>query len=142
MAKKTSLYVIFNSISENKKNLIETGVIEESDYSPYMMNRMLAHYLDTLPYAQMMNKKPSMSPKDHYEFLLNAIPKKKRYRKHYYIKKKKKDMDIEILREYYKCTLSKAKEICSILTEKEIDMLRKRLYKGETVMVKRKKNGR
>lgn len=137
MAKKKPFYDFFNSICYTKVNLLETGVYKESDYSPYLVNRLLAHFSDTLYFACEMNLNYDMPARQQYEYLLASVPKRKRFTPHPKFGKRAKQADVEILREYYKCSETKAKEIAFILTPEDIEMLRERLYKVDPAVLEK-----
>ena len=69
-----------NSISYTKTNLLDTDdELWESNYSPYMVNKIFSMYKDTILYANEMNKLPHLDNKMQYDYLLNIIRSKKRF---------------------------------------------------------------
>ena len=45
-----------NSINLNKKNLIDEDPSVEKEYSPFIINKCLSGHLDTVMFANEMNK--------------------------------------------------------------------------------------
>jgi hypothetical protein len=73
-----------NSISLNKKNLMrgtENDQLAEKEYAPYLSNKALSYYTDTILYANEMNKHSSLDNKLQYEYLLNSVRPSKRFSK-------------------------------------------------------------
>jgi hypothetical protein len=86
--------------------------------------------IDTLLYANEMNKYHALDKKLQYDFYFYAIPAKKRWSP--WAKKEELD-NFDIVKEYYKCGNQKAKEYLKVLTSDQIEQLRKRLTKGGIV---------
>ena len=55
--------------------------LSEKSYAPYLTNKSLSYFTDTLLYANEMNKYHFLDNKLQYEFFLNSIRKKKRFAK-------------------------------------------------------------
>lgn len=120
-----------NSISYNKKNIMrdtENDELAEKGYTPYLVNRGLSFYPDTILYANEMNLRSEVDNKLAYEYYLNSIRPRKRFSKWF---KKEESESIEVIMEYYNCGYSKAKNYARVLTEEQIRELKKRLYTGE-----------
>jgi hypothetical protein len=115
-----------NSISYNKEYLI--GVkCEEKDYNPYLVNRGLSYFPDTIHYANMMNKNSHIDKLLQYDFLLNIISKKKRYGKW---NKKEITDDVELVSQYYTISAKEAEQYLPLLTQEQLDIIKLRLSKG------------
>jgi hypothetical protein len=116
-----------NAINLTKKDLFEDPQAEK-DYVPFLVNRGLSYFPDTVLYANEMNRNSGI-PKDwQFSFFLNTIPKKKRFSKWH-----KKDAETEPLRlvmEYFGYSSEKAQEALSILSEDQMNMIKEKLYKG------------
>ena len=116
-----------NAINLTKKNLFEDPQAEK-DYVPFLVNRGLSYFPDTVLYANEMNRNSGI-PKDwQFSFFLNTIPKKKRFSKWH-----KKDADSEYLtlvKEYFGYSSEKALEALSILSDEQLAMIKEKLYKG------------
>lgn len=115
-----------NSISSNKNIKIDSK-LDESIYNPFITNRALSYFIDTILVANEMNINHHLENKLQYEYLLNKVRKRKRFSKWH---KNLDDNNIEIIKQYYKVNNNKAKIILSILNEKQLDSIRHKLDKG------------
>jgi hypothetical protein len=119
-----------NDINFGKKNLMrktENDELSEKAYIPYITNRSLSYFTDTLLYANEMNKYSHLDNKLQYEFLLNSIRPKKRFAKWH---KPEQDDDVELVSEFYNYSLSKAHQVLSILSDKQLSAIRDRMTLG------------
>lgn len=98
----------------------------EKIYNQFMINKSLSNTIDTLFYAQFLNL-CRMTNAEHYKYLIHSIPKKKRWAKWV---KEDKDPNTELIIEYYKCSIVKAKEILKMLNEDQIQYIKSYLDKG------------
>lgn len=115
-----------NAINLTKKDLMIDDITEKS-YSPYMVNRSLSYFPDTVALANVMNRYHQLDKKLQFSFLLNIVRKRKRFSK--WDKQVFSD-DVEVVKEYYGYSNEKAKSALSLLTPDQIIELRKRTYKG------------
>ena len=120
-----------NSISYNKKNIMretDNDELAEKGYVPFLVNRGLSYYPDTIFYSNEMNMRHSLDNKLAYEYYLNSIRPRKRFSKWF---KKENDDVIEVVMNYYKCSYSKALQYARVLTEDQITIIKKRLSTGD-----------
>jgi hypothetical protein len=71
--------------------------------------------------------RPELDGLLQYEYLLNSIRKNKRFSKW---AKASKDEIVMQLAEYYGCSAQKAKDISTVLTTAQIDLILQKLQKG------------
>lgn len=119
-----------NSINFTKKNLMrgsDNDELSEKSYAPYLTNKSLSYFTDTLLYANEMNRMHFLDNKLQYEFFLNSIRKKKRFAK--WAKADKND-DLVMISEYYQISLSKAKEAIRILSTEQLSTIRNKMEQG------------
>ena len=119
-----------NSINFTKKNLMkdsDNDELSEKSYAPYLTNKSLSYFTDTLLYANEMNRMHFLDNKLQYEFFLNSIRKKKRFAK--WAKADKND-DLVMISEYYQISLSKAKEAIRILSHEQLSTIRNKMEQG------------
>ena len=119
-----------SSITYNKKDMMtgtENDELAESGYNPYLTNKSLSYFPDTLLYANEMNVLNHVDNKLQYSYLLNSIRPKKRFSKWV---KKQEDIDIEAIKEYYKYSTAKAEAALSLLSPQQINEIKRRLNKG------------
>lgn len=118
---------IIPSILQTKQPFILTEQDEKS-YSPFMVNRALSYHRDTVLWANEMNQYPNLDKKLQADFLLNTVRAYKRpYSKWH---KKAQSSDLETIKEYYGYNDAKAVEALKILSDDQIALMKKQLYKG------------
>ena len=119
-----------NAINFTKKNLMkgsENDELAEKGYVPYITNKTLSYFTDTLLYANEMNRYHFLDNKLQYEFYLNSIRKKKRFAK--WAKADNND-ELNMISEYYKISLPKAKDALKILSPEQKQDIRNKLEQG------------
>lgn len=122
-----SPFDFLNSINQTKIDLFDDPENEKS-YVPFMVNRGLSYFPDTIFHSNEMNKY-SGSPKDwQYSFYLNAIPKRKRYSA--WAKKDKQSDDIALLISLYGYSIKRALEAIDLLTSEQLKELRQSYATG------------
>ena len=114
------------SINSTKKNIMVDDVTEK-EYSPFIINRGLSFFPDTILYANEMNLKHHLDHRLQYDFLINIIKKKKRFSKWV---KPQEIAGIEVIKEYYGYSDEKAKSVIQLLNDEQIEELKQRIYKG------------
>jgi hypothetical protein len=117
-----------NSINYDKKNLMDEDPTTEKLYSPFMINRGLSYFPDTILYANQMNGFFGLENKLQYEFYLYGIQKRKRFSK--WTKKDKTTDTLDIIVQYYKYNEERALEALSLLTDEQIELIKQKMYKG------------
>jgi hypothetical protein len=115
-----------NAINSNKKDLIVDEATEKA-YVPFVVNRALSYFTETLTDAQIMTMSSHLDKKLQFHYLLNSVRRAKRYSKW---GKKKEDKDLELVQEYYQCNHQRAKEALSILSKKQLNIIKEKLEKG------------
>lgn len=115
-----------NSINYSKKDIMETPE-DENAYNSFMVNRSLSYFSDTVGIANEMNIKHHLDNRLQYQFLINIIRKRKRFSK--WIKPEIEN-DIDVVKEYYGYSNEKARQILSLLTPSQIDIIRNKVNKG------------
>lgn len=108
-----------NSVNFTKEDIME----DESTYSPYMVNRALSYFPDTIFYAAEMNEKYHLDGRLQYDFLRLSIRKRKRFSKWF---KAESNDDLEMIKAHYGYSNEKARQALHILTEAEVDAIRKK----------------
>ena len=121
-----------NSINLNKNNMMrdtENDELAEKNYNPYMVNRGLSYFADTVLFANEMNQYYLLDHKMQYEFLLGAVRKKKRFSKWH---KSVESEDLEAVKEYYGYSNRKAEQALTVLTDSQLKKIKAKNYKGGT----------
>lgn len=122
-----SPFDFINAINYSKEDCF-TDPQAKKDYKPFLVNRGLSYFHDTVFNANEMNRYPDAPEDWQFYFLLNSIPKKKRFSK--WAKKDADTESISLVKEYYGYSSEKAQEALSILTESQLAMIKEKLYKG------------
>jgi len=116
---------IVNSI--NTKKHIEWDEEVDKIYVPFVVNRSLSYFRETVIAANEMNRLHHLDHKLQYRFLINIVRKGKRFSK--WIKPEKEN-DIEVVKEYYGYSNEKASQALALLSSEQLDYLRKKVNKG------------
>tara|TARA_Y100000114_G_C11547196_1_gene225434 strand:+ start:132 stop:527 length:396 start_codon:yes stop_codon:yes gene_type:complete len=128
--KKTSPFDYINAINTTKKNLMRgsnNDRIAEKEYSPFLTNRALSYFNDTIGYANELNQRHHLDSLLQFEYLLNIVRPKKRFSKWV---KKDNDRDMSLVKEYYGYNNTKAIQALSILSPQQLNNIREKLEKG------------
>jgi len=113
-----------NSINQTKENLINKDYKVEKDYVPFVINKCLSYFPDTVFYANRMNQSPGIDKKLQYDYYLHSISKRKRFSK--WIKPEKNE-DVEIIKQVYGYSDTRAREVVDLIP---IDKIRHLVQKG------------
>ena len=114
------------SINQSKKSLI---IDEESEkaYPPFIVNKCLSGFLDTVLYANEMNINSHIDKKLQYDFLLNSINPRKRFSPW----EKKSSIDyLDAVKEYYGYNTDKALQALRILNKDQLEEIKRLVNKG------------
>lgn len=118
-----------NSINYDKKPLLDSDEKAEKLYTPFVVNRCLSSFTDTIFHANEINCKWWMNKKMQFDFHRFSIRKRKRYSP--WIQKETEE-NIALIKEVYGYTDSKAQQVLNMFGPKELDKLKKSLYRGGT----------
>ena len=110
-----------NSINFNKNNLIDEDPDAISSYPPYIINRCLSGHLDTVLFANEMNKYSNLDKDMQYSFFLYTLRKRKRFSP--WLKKEQVD-DLDLVKKHYGYSNEKAKVAVSLLTKTQLEYIR------------------
>jgi len=124
----SGVFDFVNAINFTKKDLIAEEQMSSKDYVPFVVNRSLSYFTDTLLYANEMNMYRDLDNDLQFRFLLNSIRPKKRFSK--WAKTENTDV-LDLLTQYFECSLPKAKEYLTLLTEEQLDAIRECVTKGK-----------
>ena len=123
----TELKDWLNSVNFNKNNLIEEDPSVIKDYAPYIINRCLSGHLDCILFANEMNRYSFLDKDIQYNFYLNTLRKKKRFSPWL---RKEKVTDLQCVKQYYGYSNEKASQALKILSQQQLDYIKKRLETG------------
>jgi len=114
------------SINDTKENLMVDDKTEKL-YTPFIVNRCLSYFTDTILYSNEMNINSHISGKLQYEYYLNSIRKRKRFSR--WIKNEDPD-DLEFIKNHFNYSNKKAKEAISVLGPDGVSELKNRYTRG------------
>jgi len=123
---KPTLGEYLTSINQNKKSVV---IDEESEkaYPPFIVNKCLSGFLDTVLYANEMNMYPHLDKKMQYDFFINSISPRKRFSPW----EKKSSIDyLDAVKEYYGYNTDKALQALRILSKKQLEDIKRLVNKG------------
>jgi hypothetical protein len=115
-----------NSINSNKKDIMVDDESEKG-YVPFIINRQLSYFADTVFFANEMNRYHLIDNKLQFHFLLNITRKRKRFAKW---SKPEEHIDLEAVKEYYGYSNEKARSSLTLLTPNQLTSIRNKVYKG------------
>ena len=117
-----------NAINHKKKPLMDTeDEAWEKKYLPFVVNRCISPFLDTIMLVNEMNRLHHLDKKLQFDFLLNSIRTRKRFAP--WLKANKVD-DLEYVKEFYGYSNAKAKSALTILTNEQVKQIKISLNKG------------
>ena len=99
----------------------------KKEYPPFIINRCLSGFIDTVMVANEMNINHHLSPKLQYQFLLNTVRPKRRFSP--WLKKEKLD-DLEVVKSYYGYSNEKAKAALNILSDDQLNSIKLKQIRG------------
>lgn len=118
-----------NDINIGKKDIMRgtaNDELAESEHVQYLTNKSLSYFVDTVFYANEMNTH-EVDNRLHFTYLLNAVRPKKRFSPW---AKPDNDESINDISKYYNISISKARTVRKLFTDKQIELIRKSFYKG------------
>jgi hypothetical protein len=125
-----NVYDFVNAINFTKKDLLtdtENDELAEKSYVPFVVNRSLSYFPDTILYANEMNMNHHLDNKLQFHYLINSIRPKKRFSK--WAKRQDSD-DLEVVKQYFGYNNTKAEQALSLLSPDQINIIKKRLNTG------------
>jgi len=114
-----------NSINLTKENILDEDPTEK--YPAFVVNKCMSGSIDSVLFANEMNKYHFLDSKLQYDFLLNSLRKRKRFAP--WLKKGKVE-DIDAVKKYYGYSNEKAQQALRILTKEQIKYIKQKLDTG------------
>ena len=118
-----------NSINFNKEDLTEDDEHIIKSYPPFIINKCLSGHLDSVLFANEMNRYHFLDKDMQYKFYLNILRKRKRFSPWI---RKDKDSDLDIVKSYYGYSNEKAIQALRVLTKEQLNFIKKRTDVGGT----------
>jgi hypothetical protein len=99
----------------------------EKKYAPFMVNRSLSYFPDTVYMANEMNRYHHLDGKLQFQFLLNIVRKRKRFSKWV---KPETDSNVDVIKEYYGYSNEKAIQVLPLLSTSQLNIIKNKVNKG------------
>ena len=116
------------ALNQTKEPLLDSeDEMWEKKYMPYIVNKCLMPFPDTIQLVNEINQLHHLDKKLQFDFLLNSLRPRKRYTP--WMKAKKLD-NLEHVKEYYGYNNEKAKAALDILDDDQISAIKNNLNKG------------
>ena len=119
-------FTFLNEINYGKNDIIVDDITEKQ-YIPFMVNRSLSYFNDTVLMANEMNIHHHLDNRLQFDFLINIVRKRKRFSKWF---KPETESDVEVVKSYYGYSNEKAYQALTLLTKSQIEELKKKVNKG------------
>jgi hypothetical protein len=119
-----------NSINFSKQSLMEDlSTLEENEkgYLPYVVNRLLSNFPDSIFPANQMNIHSHLDKRMQYDFLLHTLRSRKRFSK---FQKPEEIENLQNVKDYFGYSERKAREALRILTPENLEYIKQKLYVG------------
>lgn len=124
-----NVFDFINDISSGKKDIVGKGTHDIKDYVPFLTNRAMSNYVDTVLYANEMNMYADTLGKDQqYYYYFHTVRKATRFSGKW--AKTLVNDDIEAIKSYYKLNNQKAAAALKLLSREQIDILKKKVDHG------------
>lgn len=130
MRNTTNPFDYVNNINSGKPNMMrdtENDELAEEGYNPWLTNLAFSYYTDTILYANLLNMFPDLDKRPQYEFYKYGVRPKKRRAS--WIKSVDND-DLLMICDYYECNRTVGKQYMSLLSEENINAIRRTYNKG------------
>ena len=118
-------FEFLKSINNSKKDVMEN----EKDYIPFMVNRGLSYFPDTVLYANEMNRYHHLDKRLQYDFLINIVRKRNRFSKWHKVSKSE---DIDAIKSYYNYSNEKAQDVLPLFNNGELRIIKEMVNHGGT----------
>ena len=115
-----------NAINYTKRDIMVDDIAEKA-YLPYMINRQLSYFPDTVLAANEMNRHHYIDNRLQFDFFINIIRKRKRFSKWF---KPEQISDLETIKSYYGYSNEKARQVLHLLSTEQINELKNKVAKG------------
>ncbi len=119
-----------SAVSDNKKDIIRESEIPsqtEKEYLPFIVNRGLSYFNDTILHANEMNQRHHIFGIAQFDYYRGVLRKRKRFSKWH---KADKDVDLDAIQQVYQCSRSIAKLYLKALSADDMKQVHSRLETG------------
>ena len=124
------LSVYLKAINKDKTKMEDLDADVETvkkKYSPFIVNRCLSFFPDTIIQVNNMNANAHLDKDIQFEYLRASTRSRSRFSPW---EKKGKHSDLDLVKEYYGYSNTKAYQVLDLLTEEDLDNMRESMYTG------------
>lgn len=116
------------AINQTKEAILDgDDMFTEKEYLPFVVNRCLSYFPDTIFQANEMNRRHGADNKLQFDYLLHGIRPRKRFSA--WIKNEKPE-DLDAVKQFFGYSNTRAKEVLSLLSESDIERIKHLLDTG------------
>lgn len=96
-------------------------------YPAYVINKCMSHHVDTVLYANEMNRFFTLDNDLQYQFYIHSIRKSKRFAPW---DKQQTDNDLERVKQFYGYSTDKARDALKLLNKGQLEVIKSKLKVG------------
>ena len=119
-----------NAVSHEKVDIVRNSPnpeIEIKGYNAWITNKTLSYFEDSILYANEMNKYYDLPAQMQFDYFLNSINKRKRFRKQ---AKKVVSDDAQAVATFFKYSLRRAEEALNVLSADQVAAIKEKIKIG------------
>jgi|TARA_B100000959_G_scaffold272974_1_gene322945 hypothetical protein len=109
------------------KDIMKDDALTEKEYMPFLVNRGLSFFQDTILQVNEMNRCHFLDKKLQFDYLLNNIRPRSRWSK--WLKPSKIE-NLEIVKTYFGFGNEKAKDALEVLSDTQIEKIKAQFTEG------------
>ena len=109
------------------KDIMKDAALTEKEYTPFLVNRGLSFFQDTILQVNEMNRCHFLDKKLQFDYLLNNIRPRSRWSK--WLKPDKIE-NLEIVKTYFGFGNEKAKDALEVLSDTQIEKIKAQFTEG------------
>ena len=115
-----------DAINYTKEDIMIDDITEKA-YNPFLINRSLSYFPDTVLAANEMNRNHHIDNRLQFDFFINIIRKRKRFSKWF---KPEQISDLDVVKKYYGYSNEKARQVLTLLSTEQINELKNKVARG------------
>ena len=116
------------TINYTKEILMFVDPLSESKYPPFIVNKSLSYFTDTVLHANEMNRYAHLDNRLQYDYYVHAVRKRKRFSRW---DKNEKSEKFDLLKEYYGYSDRKINEVMDLISDEELSTIKELVDTGE-----------
>lgn len=118
---KKSVFEYVNSVTYKKQYIWDD--FSDKEYCPFVVNRAMSYYIDTVLLAAQINLNTKLEYKMGYDYYFNAVRPRKRYSK--WARPDPVSDKIALIQKYYGYNMERAKTALKLLTDDQIEQIQR-----------------